>query len=348
MIVHLLRSPEYSKSDFKKVVELLQSFGNSIRFINHANIGLNYNSTDNNKAADEFFNICKRWRTTNSISNDDYVFMLTEYGNSDDFFSWTNETLGDYFIQTSEWDKYFDKEKNKHFPISYEVVASILRSLMYDTQEEILENAHQRARGCVMDFCDDKVDIILKMRTGDVCNDCLKRISQRGVNTSFLGNIFNTMEGIRKGLMFRNRNEIIGRISPLRIHLGKNRPKLEVIDANNLKLSLNDLETAIYLVIIQSNGLRINELSIHQESLKDYYRVIKNGNIDPKDLSITIRSLVDTDNKSAFYQKISKINAKIRKQLGEDLSKSYLIQSKNGLYSVRLNSKLLDIQNNPF
>jgi len=83
-----------------------------------------------------------------------------------------------------------------------------------------------------MDFCDEKEDIILKMRTGDVCNTCLKRITDRGVNAGLLGNIFNTMENIRKGLMYRERNDLLGTVSPVRLKLGVKRPKFVLTEMN--------------------------------------------------------------------------------------------------------------------
>ena len=203
MTIHLLRSPEYDLRDFNEVLGLLTTHSKSIKFKGHSKVDIRYNDASDVKHWNEFFEICQNYRTKKKISENDYVFLLTEYKNTEDYFGWTDELLGNYFIQTSDWNQYFSAEVNKHFPISYEVVAWILRSLMYDTQEELLKNAHIRARGCVMDFCDEKEDIILNMRTGDVCNECLKRISDRGVNPVFLGNIFNTMENIRKGLMYR-------------------------------------------------------------------------------------------------------------------------------------------------
>lgn len=344
MNVHILRSPEYSIEDFKEVINLLKSHTNSIQIKPHSNVTINYNEIDEVKSWEEYFQICNEFRNRKKINENDYVFLLTEYGNCEDYFGWTDEVLGNYFIQTSQWERYFSSEVNKHFPISYEVVSWILRSLMYDTQEELLEHAHQRARGCVMDFCDDKEDIILKMRTGDVCNTCLQRISERGVNPAFLGNIFNTMENIRKGLMYRERNEMLGTVSPLKIKLGVNRPKFVLSEMNNLTLNFDESQTALYLFLLQIGPVRIFQLEALKEEFKTSYRSVKNGNILEKELETTVSYWVNPNNPEVFTQKVSKINKKLKDLLGEKFAIPYLIVNEKGKYTVNLSQKLIIIE----
>jgi hypothetical protein len=288
------------------------------------------------KDSEEFFEICRQFRTKKKINDNDYVFLLTEYKNSMDFFGWTDETLGNYFIQTSEWNLFFDAEINKHFPISYEVVAWILRSLMYDTQDELLNNAHMRARGCVMDFCDDKEDIILKMRTGDVCNTCLKRIKERVINPSLMGNIFNTMENIRKGLMYRTRNEMLGTLSPLRIDLRGDNPKFVLTDMNNLELKFNPSQTAIYLTILKLGGLKTKCLADYEEDILESYLSIKHEPKFETNYRTIVREWINPINPTLFTEKISKMNRTLRDLLGEDLASYYKIHNIKGVYQIKL------------
>jgi hypothetical protein len=336
MKVHILRSPEYPTVDFNKVVTLLKTHTNTIKIKGHANVEINYQNESEIKHWDEFFLNCVNFRNAKQISGDDYVFLLTEYKNHKDYFGWTDQSLGNYFIQTSDWNCYFESEVNKHFPISYEVVAWILRSLMYGTQQELLEKAHKSARGCVMDYCDEKEDIILKMRTGDVCHTCLGRIKEMGVNLAFLGNIFNTMENIRKGLMYRERNDLLGTISPIRLKLGVERPKFTLVEMNDLKLNFDETQTALYLFLIQSGGVTLIERVDRREELKDCYRQVKNGNILNNELNETINFWVNPYNSDPFTQKVSKINKKLKDLLGEKLAKPYLIFNENGRYKIKL------------
>jgi hypothetical protein len=303
---------------------------------------LEYENDSDVKHWDEFFINCIRFRKAKKISDDDYVFLLTEFKNHEDYFGWTDETLGNYFIQTSDWSRYFESEVNKHFPISYEVVAWILRSLMYDTQEELLKNAHLRARGCVMDFCDEKEDIILKMRTGDVCHTCLNRIREREVNPGFLGNIFNTMENIRKGLMYRERNELLGMLSTIRINLGDSSPKFVLTEMNNLTFNFDDSQTAIYLTIIEVGGLESKGLIDYENQILVNYAKVKHEPVF--ELSSTVKEWVNPMDSSLFTQKVSKINKKLTVLLGEGLAKNYLIVNEKGKYKVKLPMTKVEIQ----
>jgi len=343
MNVHILRSTEYPIEDFNQVVKLLKTHTNSIKIKGHSNVKINYENDSDIKHWDEFFKICNHFRSAMKVNEIDYVFLLTEFKNQKDYFGWTDETLGNYFIQTSDWNHYFESEVNKHFPISYEVVAWILRSLMYDTQEELKNNAHVRARGCVMDFCDEKEDIILKMRTGDVCQFCLNRIKERGVNPSFLGNIFNTMENIRKGLMYRERNELLGMISPIRIKLGVNRPKFVLTEMNDLVLNFDESQTAIYMFLLQTGGVRLTQVEDLEDNLKEYYRLVKNGNILQRELESTVSYWVNPENPEVLTQKVSKINKKLKSLLGETLAKPYLIKNEKGTYKIKLPMNKVEI-----
>ena len=336
MNVHILRSPEYPTEDFNEVVKLLKTYTNSIKIKSHSNFNLEYENDLDVKHWDEFFLNCIRFRNSKNISDDDYVFLLTEFKNHQDYFGWTDETLGNYFIQASDWSRYFASEVNKHFPISYEVVAWILRSLMYDTQEELLKNAHLRARGCVMDYCDEKEDIILKMRTGDVCHTCLNRIREREVNPGFLGNIFNAMENIRKGLMYRERNELLGILSPIRINLGENSPKFTLTDMNNIKFDFDDSQTAIYLTIIQTGGMKTKCLIDYADLLVKNYAEIKDESRFDSELINAVQKWIDPTDTSLFTQKVSFINRDLKKLLGVKLASNYLIKNEKGTYKIML------------
>jgi hypothetical protein len=336
MNVHILRSPEYSTEDYNEVINLLKTHTNSIKIKSHPKVNISYENQEPVKHWDEFFKICDQFRSNKKIHENDYVFLLTEHQNQEDYFGWTDEKLGNYFIQTSGWNRYFQSEVNKHFPISYEVVAWILRSLMYDTQEGLLKNAHERARGCVMDYCDEKADIILKMRTGDVCSTCLQRISERGINPGFLGNIFNTMENIRKGLMYRERNDLLGTVSPVKLKLGVNRPKFVLTEMNDLILNFDEGQTALYMFLLQTGEVRLTHVRDLEDNLKECYRLVKNGNISQRELESTVSYWVKPENPEVLTQKISKINKKLRDLLGEKLANNYLIINEKGKYRIKL------------
>lgn len=187
-----------------------------------------------------------------------------------------------------------------------------------------------------MDFCDEKEDIILKMRTGDVCQFCLNRIKERGVNPSFLGNVFNTMENIRKGLMYRERNDLFGTVSPIKINLGEKSPKFILTEMNNLAFDFDDGQTSIYMTIIELGGLNAKCLADYEEDILFNYLRIKHKPQFENKLQPLVREWVNPMNSSLFTQKVSKINKKLKVLLGETLATPYLVTNEKGTYKIKL------------
>ena len=104
--------------------------------------------------------------------------MLTEVGNKYNWFATLDKgNPNNGFIHTADWDMFLSCPKQ--FPIAYEVMALLLHRFSFDAQKPITEQAHARAIGCVSDLCMEKKDIILKMRTADVCGDCMTKLKQR-------------------------------------------------------------------------------------------------------------------------------------------------------------------------
>jgi hypothetical protein len=211
---------------------------------------------------------------------------------------------------------------------------------MFDTQEEILNAAHQKSRGCPLDFCDDKEDIVLKIRTGDVCYDCLTRIKDRGVNPLFLGVVFNKMEEIRKALIFREREDLIEFKSPLRIIYGKNDSKIEFTELPGVVMNFDDLQTTLYCLILKNKSIGVKSFLTVADEFKKLYTIIKNGEITSKEIDNSIKTWTNPENSEIIIQNVSKINTKLISLLGKNLASNYLIKNNKGKYSIGLNKKL--------
>lgn len=135
----------------------------------------------------------------------------------------------------------------------------------------------------------------------------------------------------------------MGSLSPIRIQLGVNRPKFVLTELNNLTLNFDDLQTSIYIFLLQRESVRIALLENHEEEFKDCYRRVKNGNMYEIEIGRTIRNLVDPRNPEVFTQQVSKINKKLKDLLGETFSKPYLIVNSNGKYKVNLSRNIVQI-----
>jgi hypothetical protein len=340
MKVHLVRSPEYNQIEFSSVVSTLQSFGISIDFKAYIEIPIMYKTKNEVKYWEEFFSICVDIRKLKKIPNKEYIFILTTYKNSEDYFGFTDGTLRNFFIQTSQWEEYFEENVKSHFPICYEVMAWILRAKMYDSKEEILYNAHKQAIGCIMDFCDDKNDIALKMRTADVCNKCLYTIGKRNIKSDIVGQVFNLMEGIRKSLLFRERFEILNHLSRINFKLYFNQ-KIRLTDIENQMVPLNVIETAIYVLFLNHpEGISLTSIHEHKNEFIKLYKTIKGEKDIEKLETIYSNNLISKN----LDTRISKIKSSFVSLLGNRMSGHYIIQKlPNGKHGIKLSRDLVQI-----
>mgnify|MGYP007100215496 CR=1 FL=1 len=96
---------------------------------------------------------------------------------------------------------------------------------MFPDREETLKGVHKKSIGCIMDFCKDKSQIILKMRTADVCESCMNKFIEQDVPVLYTRQFFDILDGIRKSMTFRGRSVLLKQPSKLEIR-GKNKKML--------------------------------------------------------------------------------------------------------------------------
>jgi hypothetical protein len=377
MKVHLIRASGYPLEDFNNVLNLLRKHRGSIEFVPSEPIVLpdserfkTYDtewefekkeqpplaklSTDNNKLANynisfphkekvhtwrQLFGICKDFRKNKNIAKEDHVMLLTNESNEHNWFGSYDESLKNYFIQTNHWGYFFGNDLDSRFPIAYEVAAWILRSMMFPGQIETLNALHKEPRGCMMDFCKDKTQIILKMRTGDLCQDCMKILTNRDVNRSHARQLFTIMDGIRDNLLFRQRSILLMENSRMEIRgLSK---RIFLTDLGDLEINLNPKERALFLLYLNHpEGIMRSHLVDHKVELRSYYSMFSqqpsNDLIDE-----AISRLTDvTDNN--MNEVMARIRTKFRQSVGEQQFEDYSIMSTpEGIHKIRLNRELV-------
>jgi hypothetical protein len=152
------------------------------------------------------------------------------------------------------------------------------------------------------------------------------------------------METIRKGLMYRERNEILDITSPLFIDFNRDKPKFALTDLNNLPIKLGVDETIFYLFLFQSGGLNYHDFVKNNELFELCYRKVKGSDFDPREYRIDFKTWTAHDNKQSFEQKKSKINRTLRDLLGVTFSKPYLVYNEDGVYLIKMPRAKMDLQ----
>lgn len=284
------------------------------------------------------FNKCQEFRLKNQIRLEDHVVLLTYMVNDLNWFAGSDQSALNDFIHADQWELYLSCDPR--FPVAYEVVANIFRRMMFESYREAVNHLHKSPKGCLNDFCQQKNEIILKLRTGDICFDCMKLIHERNVSPALLDQVLKIFDSIRTQMLFRERYRNIQRPSRLSIR-GESR-KIHFADLSDVELRLTPLEKTLYLLFLkEKNGLMLNELYDHREWIKETYRKIGNPRT-VAEMENSIRQLTDPTEGSAS-EKISKIRRKITALTGEDLAKHYVIEGPVGQKKkIALNRELVE------
>lgn len=140
-----------------------------------------------------------------------HVIYITEKPFSDNWFS--HESSSFAVITTHDWEKYYSPPSLKAYVV-YQTVQAAL-SFEADFEESMeLNMVHDRPRGCMFDFCQDKDDIKLGMIAGSICPECRVVLQRYGVCADALDAIERTLyhvraEAIGKPIIFNNNQAFV-------------------------------------------------------------------------------------------------------------------------------------------
>jgi len=379
MKIHLIKSPEVAKELFTEVVKLLQavpgafSFSANDEFLIDFNqdeleIHIFKNEKDFSLKAHQLFNTrefvsesrefpyhtktvswkslfekCEMFRAKNKISNDEFVFLLTNIPNENNWFSsldFKNPING--FIHTADWDYYL--ECNPAFPIAYEVIALILHKYSFANVEELEKMVHQKPVGCISDMCMQKNEIILKMRTADVCPKCMAKIKER-LPIPFIIHSLALLESLRVKMLYAQNFK---QFTPLSKLLITKEFKLFLPEFQNIEINLRPLEKTLYFLFLQNpNGILMSHLTNHREMLYKIYEGISNSG-DIHEMKVRINQMCNILDNSAS-EKISRIKIEFKNKVGESIAKNYIIEGTNGTSKkISIDRKLVEFEKKPF
>lgn len=360
MVVHLIRSAEYSAENFWQVVDLLKKFPGPLQFRTREQpISVDENEIQIEKfekkkfeeqkdppmvfsligkssfaAAPEeiewmswnsIFSICKKYRTKHDVGDDEFVVLLTELSNEYNWFSAANPNGSrDLFVHTKFWDYFTGSDQR--YPVAYLTSTGILKKLLFQDYSDLQKHWHEEPKGCVLDFCRQKKEISFKMRTGDVCPDCLQLIQERNLNHDVVAQIFEVMEGIRAQMIFKERF-VINRNPPELCIVGRKR-KLIFPDLGNLEVPLNPLEKTVYLFFLsRPEGIELNCASDFRSDFESIYAFLTNSD----NLAVIRNRIDDLVNplSNSLSEKISRIKRRFIDALGEPMAHYFFISGEN-------------------
>jgi hypothetical protein len=169
-----------------------------------------------------------------------------------------------------------------------------------------------------------KSDIILKMRTADICPDCMEKL-QSNLSTIEISHALSIMESLRIKMLFAQNFRQTSPPSRLK----KDRHgRIFLPDYANIEIRLPAMEKALYILFLRHpEGIYISQLSDFRDELSDIYLQISTRGLR-EDMRLRIDDLTNILNDQVSV-KFSRIKRAFIDVIGESLADHYIIKGEN-------------------
>jgi hypothetical protein len=327
MKVYIIRTPEYDVENYQVVITILKSITGPIEFVK-TNIEV---ATDSGRdiplSWKDLFGFCNKYRDTFKIDREDFVVLLTDRKNFNNWFS-SSDANRNIFVITSEWEKF--TTINREFPIIHQIIENLFQVLMGIDVTKESPFIHKILKGCINDFCSDKFEVIAKLKTGAICEDCIIEIRAKFPDIQMAKHLKRYLNLIRSEYDIDFFDLPIANLSSITLRRNWNNHEL-VFNTYNKILKLDPLEMALYIFYLNygnEEGINLNNLRDQENinRLVDIYCNIS-PNLEREDALGTINGMV---NKYFSIHK-SKIGRKIKQAIqNENISNQYIISGSRG------------------
>lgn len=343
MKVYLTSTPEFSSEVLTEVALILGRTPGELEFIlgksgTIEQYGLKHSKmssieTIESLSFEEFFDICKTYRIIKTVPADAYVVLITSIKNHKDWFSAFKEK--NIFIYGLEWESY--TEKDSKFGIAYEVAENIFQSQIELNIDDVDNepNIHEPSIGCINDMCMDKTDVLLKLRTADICKDCLKRARTKKISPLVLEHISRIIRNLREEFVNTIKIE-----SPENVFVDPDRE----VKIGNKDIALDPLNKVLFIFFLKNlQGIETKLICDYKD---DFYEIYKEVRDNPDNKSI--EKLVD-GSKRNFEVNRSRLNKALYSQLGPNLAEYYIldcieIKDNYNKYKINLEEEYITIE----
>jgi hypothetical protein len=300
--VWLVRSPELSESEYWNVLSLLQSIPGVIKYHTKEEAPNDQSEDEKNEANEEvndtsfeeqpaqthqwFFDQCIAHRNYKDVGKTDMVICLSSLPNTNNYFLKADENNKlNAYVQTSGYENYFPGS-DVRYPVAYHIAVTVLMMQWFEDKadaEKVINYA--RSKGGILDFCNYKKDVILKLRTADLSSSEIESLKEKKVDPNLIVSVLDILEKLRGFMLLKKRFEFEPK--PLMLTINTATYKFYFEDLGNIEVPLNDVEKAYYLVFLKHvRGIDQKKLLENHEAemFKLYNNKISSNPVDKEDI----------------------------------------------------------------
>lgn len=294
---------------------------------------------------EEFFDICNNIRNQSGyIGEDEFVVLLTTKRNSKNWFSATDGK--NIYINVSELEKYSNNQTK--YPITFQIIENIFQAqcgIFYSNFNQ-LNVLHKKSQSCINDICENKSNIIIKLKNASICDSCKDYAKSKGLTEENL----ESLESILKHI----KNIAITRL-PKKTKQGHaiKVDKKGNITVHDELIEMEELLKAFYIFfLIYDQGFKkeelenhVNEIAILYDKIKDRYKESQKLS-DEKIKRITNIVTKNKDNGfvASFNRKLTEINRCLEKQVNPEFIEEFkILRGEDGRYRVKISSSRIHV-----
>jgi len=143
------------------------------------------------------FERLRETRLTYKIPANEIIYLLTALPNENNWYCFEDPDfifnavghVGDYAWVTRAASEVIS---------SHYVLKTVFNVMLGNIGLSLDQLMHEQMRGCFYDFCENKSQLDFKLRTGDICGDCLNLFTEKGIPQELLAQTVNIMEALRR------------------------------------------------------------------------------------------------------------------------------------------------------
>lgn len=334
MKIHIISTPNVNHDDLNSILDTLSQVDGDMKFLlvgdflneqQYPRFAPKFNNatTSTKLEFSDFYNYCKEYRQSINNKGEDIVVFITTVANEYNYFSAVEGK--NIFVYTGFWDNIVGVKRL--YAVAYNILVNVFQSLLEISYLDVNNrHIHKENIGCINDFCEKREQVVLKLRSGYICDKCIEEAILKIPNDMLL-QFYQLILKIR--VNFMNYDKVTALFEPevLTIHEdGK-------ITIGDKILYLTLLQRTYYIFFLKHlDGFEFSKLNDHLKEINSIYHYLRLNSLKSYSHRIN-RDNINNENLIAsipianFQYHKSSLKSRLIEQLGIHKSNFYLIKN---------------------